>query len=341
MDAEENLTKDLSYFYDVDYENRLCVDCRTPKPTHISINNSVLICSTCAIRHQTLGPNVSYVRELTDEFDTYLLTFFSRGSNSRFMRLCAQYKLNELPIEIKYTTNIAMYYRITLKSEVLAEEPPEPISNELALQPCDPLLIIFPEFNNYKLYQGNVEVKTRNQLYKERFSEALKKIGTSVKGTTNYIIEKAKDPKVKETISAGYEGAKKVGGYAYPVLKAMTKTTVKGLGYLFGVITTNLKEVEKTMDSQVDETNNEGNDNQIKLEEEEPKQENKDLLKPIEKKEENKKEYTDINKVSSSKVNAYEFTAADDFPTYDEITQKEDTNQKNSNLSSNDAAPTY
>lgn len=336
MEPEGNLTFDPSYFYDVDYENRLCVDCRTPKPTHISINNSVLICSTCAIRHQTLGPNVSYVRELTDEFDTYLLTFFSRGSNSRFMRLCAQYKLNELPIEIKYTTNIAMYYRITLKSEVLAEEPPEPISNELALLPCDPLLIIFPEFNNYKIYQGNVEVKTRNQLYKEKFSETLKTIGEGVKGTTNYIIEKAKDPKVKETLSATYEGAKIVGGYAYPVLKAMTKTTVKGLGYLFGMISTNLKEVEKTMDSQVNDTNNETNNNQIKLAEEEPKQENKE---PIENKEDNKKEYTDINKVSSSKINSYEFTPVNDFPTYDEINQREDTNQNN-NLPPDEPAPT-
>ena len=37
---------------------------------------------------------------------------------------------------------------------------------------------------------------------------------------------------------------------------------------------------------------------------------------------------SDINKISSSKMN-YQFTPVDDFPTYDEVVQKENPNSPN------------
>ena len=51
--------------FEKDYENKVCVECKSPMPSFVSINNAILLCNNCAEKHMTLGYNVSYIRHLT------------------------------------------------------------------------------------------------------------------------------------------------------------------------------------------------------------------------------------------------------------------------------------
>lgn len=103
---------DCNYLYSLDYENKLCVDCKSAMPQFVSINNAVIICKECAMKHKALGYNISYVREIQDEWDPYLLAFMLRGGNGRFMRLIRNYNIENLAIECKYITKATEYYRL-------------------------------------------------------------------------------------------------------------------------------------------------------------------------------------------------------------------------------------
>ena len=98
--------------YNRDYENKVCVECKAPMPSYASINNGIIICKNCAEIHNNLGYNVSYVRELINDWDPYLLSYMQRGGNSRFIRLSKKYDLDNLPIEQKFNSKILEYYRI-------------------------------------------------------------------------------------------------------------------------------------------------------------------------------------------------------------------------------------
>ena len=101
----------MKYLYDKDYENKLCVECKTPLPNFVSINNSIIICGKCAEKHNQLGFNISYIRGIKDDWDPYLLSYLERGGNSRFLRFSKKYELNEMPIEQKFKTRALEYYR--------------------------------------------------------------------------------------------------------------------------------------------------------------------------------------------------------------------------------------
>ena len=98
--------------FEKDYENKVCVECKSPMPSYVSINNAILLCDQCAERHMKLGFNVSYVRHLASEWEPYLFSYLERGGNSRFIRLSKTYGLDDIPIEQKYKTRIVEYYRL-------------------------------------------------------------------------------------------------------------------------------------------------------------------------------------------------------------------------------------
>jgi len=101
----------MKYLYDKDYENKLCLECKTPLPNFVSINNSIIICGKCAEKHNQLGFNISYIRGIKDDWDPYLLSYLERGGNSRFIRFSKKYELNDMPIEQKFKTKAMEYYR--------------------------------------------------------------------------------------------------------------------------------------------------------------------------------------------------------------------------------------
>jgi hypothetical protein len=97
---------------EMDYENKVCVECKCPMPSFVSINNAIILCDRCAERHQRLGYNVSYIRNITSDWDPYLFSFLERGGNSRFIRLSKKFQLDDMPIEQKFNTRIVEYYRL-------------------------------------------------------------------------------------------------------------------------------------------------------------------------------------------------------------------------------------
>ena len=107
----------IKYLLEKDYENKICVECKSPMPTHVSINNAIILCGVCAEKHKQLGYNISYIRELKDEWDQYLLNFLERGGNSKYIRFCNQYELNQMPIEEKLKTKIMDYYRLLVSKK--------------------------------------------------------------------------------------------------------------------------------------------------------------------------------------------------------------------------------
>ena len=109
----------IQHLFDKDYENKTCVHCKSPMPTFASINNAIIICQQCAEKHKELGYNISYVRELKDDWDPYLLSFFEMGGNSRFIRFSRKYELDDMPIEEKFHTKILEYYRLLVNQNII------------------------------------------------------------------------------------------------------------------------------------------------------------------------------------------------------------------------------
>ena len=207
---------DLSYFVNLDSENKICFDCGGPMPTYVSINNGVFICFQCAINHSKLGYNISYIHTVSSPWDQYLLSYAIRGGNSRFKRLCNQY---QVPCESskqddeeklnKYIIRLGEFHRLTLRSEIMADEPPPPLYLEVAKNKCDLNIIYFPEFQNYQLYKGDIIIK-------EKKNNIGGKIWNGTKAT------------------AGLVGS--AGGMVYkvgkPVVCFLGKTAYSGLKYL-------------------------------------------------------------------------------------------------------------
>lgn len=150
---EDDSTIDINTFIKLDDQNSLCADCRKESSLFASINNGILICRYCAKRHQQLGYNISYIREIADKWDDYLLSFIQRGGNSRFIRFSNDYRLYVLSIESKYKTKAAEYYRKLILSEVSADKPPEFVDKKLGMQYYS-RQILFSEFANYQLFKG-------------------------------------------------------------------------------------------------------------------------------------------------------------------------------------------
>lgn len=205
---------DRNYFYEKDYENKLCVDCQAAQPEYVSINNAVLLCKSCSDVHNKLGHSISYIRKIDEGWDRLLLNFMDRGGNNRLLRFTRQHGIAELPIEIKYTIRFMQYYRLVIKSEVFADEPPEEPTKEQGMQKGDVDIDYFPEFAGYELYKGSVDVNGRGSM----ISEGIKK-GSS----TLYNV-------ISTTGSMIFSATK-------PVASFFGSTTMKGMGYAFSYLT--------------------------------------------------------------------------------------------------------
>ena len=217
IDNSYILNYDLHYFVSIDNENKICFDCGGPFPTYVSINNGVFICSNCAKNHEKLGYNISYIHQICTPWDPYLLSYATRGGNSRFKRLCLQYEVpcqsfsqNDEEKLIKYKIRLGEYYRLLLRSEIFAEEPPQPLYHEVARQLCNTNVIIFPEFQNYHLYKGEVIVPGRSYSIGGKIWNGTKAT-VGVIGTAGEIVYNAGKPVIRFLGGAAYKGAKAIG----------------------------------------------------------------------------------------------------------------------------------
>jgi len=233
---EKKNSEKLNLVLSVDEENGTCVDCGKSNPTKVSINNGVIICEECALKHEELGHSVSYVKNIDDDFDEYLLNFIVFGSNYKFKKFLADENVDaSLPIEKKYLTKAALFYRINLKKKVKSEELIEVKNykspNELI--EIENLEDKYPEFEHYQMKSkinndGSFKEKPNTKLNKLGGSIVFygKKMYDGIKIGANYVAKKAEAPtktiKKGAQISVGF-----VGKHVNQVYETLKKNVIK------------------------------------------------------------------------------------------------------------------
>ena len=182
----------------IDEENNKCVDCGKENPSKVSVNHGIILCEGCAAEHIQLGPTISFIRDLSEEFDEYLLNYFTLGGNSKFKKFLKEENVDlSLPINQKYLTKACDFYRINLKRKVQGDKLKEKNyenPNELLENPENN----FPEFENYVIKNASQGNKTKMDQAKKvlgnigsnLFSFG-KKMYSGVKQGANYVATKA------------------------------------------------------------------------------------------------------------------------------------------------------
>ena len=252
----------------IDEENNKCADCEKENPTKVSVNNGIVLCEGCAAQHAQLSPSISYIRELSDNFDEYLLNYFTLGSNSKFKKFLKEENVDTtLPINQKYITKACDFYRINLKKKVQGEKLLEKNyenPNEILENPENH----FPEFENYDI-KGNAPKGNTTKM-----GQAKKVLGNIGSGLFNF---------GKKMYSGVKQGANYVAVKAQPATQQVKKGVVF-MGHQVGGAYTNIKKKiisknkaepkneEQQKEGQNPEMNNNVENNQ---EEEQPKEEEK------------------------------------------------------------------
>ena len=135
----------------------------------VSINNGILICENCAKEHELLGSSISYLKNINDDYDEFLINFIVLGSNTKFKRFLTNEKVDlNLPIKDKYKTQAVNYYRKNLKAKVEGKD-------EIKKEYKDPNEILndlddnYPEFNKKYVIKNQV-LKKGNLINQNKFS---------------------------------------------------------------------------------------------------------------------------------------------------------------------------
>jgi len=271
----------------IDEENIKCVDCGKENPTKTSVNQGIIICEECAKQHSQLGSNISFVRDLSDTFDEYLLNYFTLGGNSKFKRFLIQEKVDEsLPIDKKYLTKACEFYRKNLKNKVKTDKLIEKNyenPNEIVENPEN----FFPEFETYDKDHQPKENKSK-------INQAKKVLGNLGSGLFNL---------GKKMYAGAKQGANFVANKAKPVTSEIKKGASL-MGHKVGDVYSNIKnkivtKIGKDKKKEGEEKKEEGQEEKKEEGKEEKKEEGKE-----ENKEEVKEEKIDekLDENNSEKV---------------------------------------
>ena len=95
----------------VDPENNQCFECLAPNPTWASVNNGCLICSNCVESYLALGPQISRIKSLDDQWTEDELKLMIAGGNSSLREFFGHYILINTPPNFKFMTRAAFFYR--------------------------------------------------------------------------------------------------------------------------------------------------------------------------------------------------------------------------------------
>jgi hypothetical protein len=270
MEIAKGQYKDI--ILSIDEENIKCADCGKENPIKVSVNNGIILCEECASQHLELGPNVSYIRDLSGEFDEYLLNYFTLGGNSKFKKFLKEENVDtSLPINKKYLTRACEFYRINLKRKVQGvdlltkkyENPNEIVEN---------MENNFPEFEDYV-------IKNQKQNKNQKLGQAKKLIGNIGSGLFSF---------GKKVYSGVKQGANFVAVKAQPATNKIKKGAVY-MGHQVGGVYSNIKnKITSLNKGQQKEKEEEKDENENKNDNNEKKEENE--IKEEEKKEEVKNE---------------------------------------------------
>ena len=331
MDDKENFSpiEVMRRLFEKDYENKVCVECKCPMPSFVSINNAILLCDRCAKRHMNLGYNVSYIRNLASNWDAYLYSYMDRGGNSRYIRLSKKYELDSMPIEQKFNTRILEYYRLLIKSEVLADAPPFEIPYEVAKEPINNQIIYFPEFENYQIYEGKVKIEKKNHF---GYIDAFRFVGNGLGSLATYLGEKYQEYDMNNKIIKGgaatLKGLAAAGKFIYklskPIVKYASIRTVQGIGYLAQQAEYQLSDDDGEEEEDEDKNTNKGN-NKDKKKKKKKKKKDEDLT--VSKNSENGNQNSFCLQEGD-----YIFQPCIEYPTFESINKVSDTNHNNNNI---------
>ena len=147
--------------FSLDKKNSTCNDCGDSEVKYVSINNGITLCELCAQIHKNFGYEISFIRNIDDQFDEYLVNYFIYGGNKKFRK-----KLRSMGVNLDqkkgnlYRTYGADYYRRNLKSIVKGNSILD-IDFQNANEVMKNETNNFPEFANYIL-NANYENKQNN-----------------------------------------------------------------------------------------------------------------------------------------------------------------------------------
>ena len=131
---------------------------------------STFICAECAqIHFDTYSATQSYIKELFSEsWDTFQLRAVQVGGNKRFYDFMKEYNKEREPIEKKYDTSAAAYYRKMIAAQAQGKEwtdiPPARNATEFAERSANATVKFWEESNEkYKIAENvdNVAQKTK------------------------------------------------------------------------------------------------------------------------------------------------------------------------------------
>ena len=118
--------------FSIDSKNKRCNDCGEKHIAYVSVNNGITICNLCVQIHKQLGPKISELKKIDEEFDDYTMNFFIYGGNKNFHKFLKELGVNSSIQRSKlYKTKGADYYRKYLLAKVkgvenTAKKPDEP-----------------------------------------------------------------------------------------------------------------------------------------------------------------------------------------------------------------------
>ena len=252
MEQKSTTGKYKDILLTIDDENNKCVDCGKENPTKVSVNNGVIICEECAEKHKQLGTMISYVLDINDEFDEYLLNYFTLGGNSKFEKFVKDENIDtSLPIEQKYLTKGIEFYRKNLKQKVQGEhllEKNYENPNEILEHPDN----YFPEFENYQIKKDAPKTKV------QQTKNMVGKIGTNL-----FSFGKKMYSGMKQ--GAIYVGNKTVKGASYVATKAQPalKKGATFVGHQVGGVYSNIKnKIVHSKEGEKKKENEESNNNE-------------------------------------------------------------------------------
>jgi len=110
--------------------NKRCFDCGQISPQWASVNNGIFICLNCSGIHRSYGVDISFVRSVTmDSWSPKQLKCMQLGGNHSLSEFLSSYDLMSEPMDVRYQTKAAEYYRKKLRAfgndEEFHEEKPD------------------------------------------------------------------------------------------------------------------------------------------------------------------------------------------------------------------------
>eukprot|EP01066_Platyproteum_vivax_P011056 Platyproteum_vivax@DN5003_c0_g1_i1.p1 len=118
----------LSFFNNLrskDPANNVCVDCGANHPQWASISFGALVCLKCAGVHRGLGVHISFVRSTTmDSWSSKQLDSMRLGGNKQLLAYFQEIGIEKMPINTKYSTRGAQWFKEMLKALVEGNTPP-------------------------------------------------------------------------------------------------------------------------------------------------------------------------------------------------------------------------